>query len=217
MPGLFFLGEENLVEPAVFAVSAQVHVGVYSRNNARLAVLPDGVLAFPVDLGLAARVAPDVEVVFVEMGGQVLVVKSHGAINHGLHAIVPLDEVAELAHAVDELAARPVTAHLNVKHGDEVLDGFEGILREVLKLGIDGRCRGDIVIASHEQAIVPGLGDVGGVMRRAVGSPLGSLDVDEADVLVTAHLGPIDDALMARDVDAVITGLGVARGHTFGG
>lgn len=54
MLGLFFLGEEDLVEPAVFAVSAQVHVGVYSRNNARLAVLPDGVLALPVDFGLAA-------------------------------------------------------------------------------------------------------------------------------------------------------------------
>ena len=54
IPGLFFLGEEDLVEPAVFAVSAQVHVGVYSRNNARLAVLPDGVLALPVDFGLAA-------------------------------------------------------------------------------------------------------------------------------------------------------------------
>ena len=69
------------------------------------------------------------------------------------------------------------------------------------------------MITSHEQAIVPGLGDVGGVVRRAVGSPLGSLDVDESDVFVAAHLGPINDALVARDVDAVILGLLVARRH----
>ena len=97
--------QQDVIEPAVLAEAAQVHIGVDAWYDARLAVLPDGELALPVDLGLAVGVAADVEVVFVEVRRQVLVIESHGAVDHGLHAIVVLNEFTELVHTVDELAA----------------------------------------------------------------------------------------------------------------
>ena len=99
------LRHRDLVNPALLAIAAQVHIGVDAGNDARLAILPDGVLALPVDLGFAARVAADVEVMVVEVGREVLVVESHRAVDHRLHAVEPLSEMAEFLHAVDELAA----------------------------------------------------------------------------------------------------------------
>ena len=74
----------------------QVHIGVNARDDACLAKLPDGVLTLPVDLGLFVSVAPDVQAVLVEVRREVPVIKTHRAVNHGLHAIVMLDERAEL-------------------------------------------------------------------------------------------------------------------------
>ena len=85
--------------------AAQIHIGIDARDDARLAELPDGVLAFPVDFGRLIGVAPDVQVMLVEMRGKVLVIELHRAVNHGLHAIMVLNQVTEFVHAVDELAA----------------------------------------------------------------------------------------------------------------
>ena len=70
-----------------------------------LAVLPDGIFALPIDFGLFVGIAPDIQEMLVEDGCQVLVVKPHRAVDHGLHAIEVLDKLAELVHTVDELAA----------------------------------------------------------------------------------------------------------------
>ena len=53
-------------------------------------------------------------------------------------------------------------------------------------------------------------GDVFRVVGRAVGGSFGGFDIDETYVFIAAHLFPIDFALVAGDVNAIVLCLGVA-------
>ena len=66
------------------------------------------------------------------------------------------------------------------------------------------------MITAYQDTVTPRVGEVVDIVGRMVGSALGGLDVNKAYVLVAADLGPVDEALMAGDVDAVLGGAAVA-------
>lgn len=195
--------QQQLGQVVVGVEARHVDVDVDAGHDAVLGELPDGVVAVPADGGLGTGVAADVEGVSVELRREVLVVEVHGGIDHGPALVVALEHAGQQCQAVDELAARPCAAVLDVDHGDEVLRHRAHGPDKVGILLAHGRCGGQVVIAAHEQPVPLCLPDVALIVWRAIGGSLGGLDVGKAQVVVGGDLGPVDVALVAGDIDAV--------------
>lgn len=208
----------DVVKPSVVGKTAQIDIGIDAGYHSALRKLPDGVSPVPVNGGLVFAVASQVKLIVVEGRGEIVVIERSGAVDDGASAVVFLEELRHAGDAIDELSPRPVAARLHVNHGNEVLRGARGEAREIIDLTLHVRRGGEIVVAPHREAQFARRFHVVAVVWRFVGGSLGGLDEHKANVLVLRHARPIDHALVARDVDAVVGGMLVAwREHAAGG
>ena len=196
----FLLGARHFdVAEGVAAVEfADVDADGDPFDSAFLGVLPEGVA----DGGGAAAVFGDEDVVLgVFLAAEVLLVAVLAGVNHGFDAVFLLHQLEQL---VDTLHVEAVGVFaLDVEDGDEVELFFLDDLADIGHLLV-GRGLGAVdVVEAGKESRLAGLGDVGLVVGVAHRGTLGGLDIDELDidVAVGGHLGPVDGALEAGDVE----------------
>ena len=206
--------------PIVAVEHIEVDVAVMSAD-----VRGDGKLPQPplFHLGLGDGIVGYPRVVAGEPRVYVAVAEVLVGVDDGSDMVMPLDDAqpveCQLADAV-ALAPHDAVVYLDVEHGWEVATCQFGMVDEVLRLFLGGALAAQEVVGADGDAAPPGVlavVKIGGVM--VIGS-LGCLHDGEADGqeevgigLLAWHLAPfvglekqvfpVDDALVARRVDAI--------------